>query len=66
MAEDHQLSVKVEPDLLRDGQFRWSLLRSGQVQDRSLVSYATMREAQADAAKVLGKRIASWEESRRH
>jgi hypothetical protein len=65
MADEHQLSVKVERDLLRAGQFRWSLLRSGQVQDRSLVSFATQRKAQANAAKVLAKWVASWEGLRR-
>jgi hypothetical protein len=63
MAEEHQFSVKVEPDLLRAGRFRWSLFRSGQVQDRSSVSYATKREAEVDAAKALAKRIASWQAS---
>ena len=60
MAEDHQITVVVEPDLLRSGRYRWTLLRSGQAQDRSEMSFATKREADADAEKALKRRIAAW------
>jgi hypothetical protein len=53
MVEDHQITVVVEPDLLRSGRYRWTLLRSGQAQDRSEMSFATKREADADAEKAL-------------
>ena len=60
MVEDHQITVVVEPDLLRSGRYRWTLLRSGQAQDRSEMSFATKREAEADAEKALKRRIAAW------
>jgi hypothetical protein len=60
MIEDHQITVVVEPDLLRSGRYRWTLLRSGQAQDRSEMSFATRREADADAEKALKRRIAAW------
>jgi hypothetical protein len=60
MNEDHQITVLVEPDLLRPGRYRWTLLHSGQAQDRSEMSFATKREADADAEKVLKRRIAAW------
>jgi hypothetical protein len=60
MIEDHQITVVVEPDLLRSGRYRWTLFRSGQAQDRSEMSFATKREADADAEKALKRRIAAW------
>ena len=60
MAEDHPFTITVEPDLLRDGRFRWTLRENEQPRNRSTVSYATKREALADAAKALDKQIADW------
>lgn len=60
MAELHQLTFRVEPDLLREGCFRWVILRAGQQQFRSEISYATRDEAQADAVEALNKRIVAW------
>jgi hypothetical protein len=61
MAEDHQITVIVEPDLLRSGRYRWTLLHSGQAQDRSEMSFATKRDA--DAEMALKRRIAAWKAS---
>jgi hypothetical protein len=58
MAENHPFTITVEPDLLRDGRFRWTLYENGQPRTRSPFSYATKREALADAAKALDKQIA--------
>ena len=60
MVENHPFTITVEPDLLRDGRFRWTLCENGQPRNRSPVSYATKREALADAAKALEKQIANW------
>jgi hypothetical protein len=60
MAEDHQITVVVERDLLRAGRYRWTVLHSGQPQNRSEMSFATRREAEADAAKALKKNISDW------
>jgi hypothetical protein len=61
MAENHQFTVRVEPDTSRPGRFRWALLKATQVYNRSEMSFATKREAIAEAAKVLDKRIAAWQ-----
>jgi hypothetical protein len=60
MAENHPFTITVESDLLRDGRFRWTLCENGQVRNRSAISYATKREALADATKALEKQIADW------
>ena len=60
MFYDHCFTIKVEPDLLRVGRFRWTLCEFGQVRDQSQVSFATKREAEAAATKVLDNRIERW------
>jgi hypothetical protein len=64
MVENHPFTIAVEADLLRDGRFRWTLCENGQVRNRSAISYAAKREALADAAKALDKRIADWRPAR--
>ena len=64
MAEDHQFTVRLEPDSFRKGRFHWALFKATQVYNRSQMSFATKREAAADAAKVLEKRIAAWHAQR--
>jgi hypothetical protein len=64
MAENHPFTIGVEPDLLRDGRFRWTLYENGQVRNRSAISHATKREALADATMALEKQIADWRSSR--
>jgi hypothetical protein len=60
MAEEHHFTIRVEPDLLREGHFRWTLFESGQPRERSEVSYATKGEAYGDAAKVLREYLTDW------
>ena len=64
MVENHPFTITVEPDLLREGRFRWTLCENEQPRNRSPVSYATKREALADAAKALKKQIADWRPAR--
>jgi hypothetical protein len=64
MAETHPFTIRVEPDLLRDGRFRWTLYENGQPRNQSIVSYATKRDADADATKALDKEIANWRPTR--
>jgi hypothetical protein len=59
MAEDHQLSIMIEPDPERPERCRWVLVRAGVVKARSLDTYATKWEAQAEAATTLAKQIAA-------
>jgi hypothetical protein len=61
MADDHQFSTRVEPDTSRPGRFRWALYKAKQAYNRSETSFATKREAAAEAAKVLDRRIAAWQ-----
>jgi hypothetical protein len=60
MTELHQLTFRIEPDLLREGCFRWVILRSGQPQLRSEISFAAKDEAEADAIRALNKRVVAW------
>jgi hypothetical protein len=64
MAGDHAFTITVEPDLLRDGRFRWTLSENGQPRNRSAISYVTKREALTDATKALDKQIANWRPAR--
>jgi hypothetical protein len=52
MAETHPFTIRVEPDLLRDGRFRWTLYENGQPRNQSIVSYGTKRDADAAIAHV--------------
>jgi hypothetical protein len=61
MTEDHKFTVRIEPDSSRPGRFRWALLKAKQPYNRSEMSFATKREAAAEAAKVLERRIAAWQ-----
>jgi len=61
MVEQPHFAIKVEPDLLREGHFRWTLFESGQPRERSEASYATKGEAYADATKALREYIAEWQ-----
>jgi len=60
MAENHPFTIRVEPDLSSGHRFRWTINENGQPRNRSPVSYATRREAVADATKALDKQIANW------
>jgi hypothetical protein len=60
MVEDHQLSIAIERDPERPERYRWALLRAGVARARSVETYATRREAEAEAAIVLTKQIAAW------
>ena len=60
MAEELHFTIRVEPDLLREGHFRWALCDSGQVRERSEASYSTKGDAYLDAAKVLREHLANW------
>jgi hypothetical protein len=61
MAEDHQFTIRIVPDTSRPGRFRWALLKAKQPYNHSEASFATKREAAAEAAKVLDRRIAAWQ-----
>jgi hypothetical protein len=64
MAEEHQFTVRIEPDSAQPGRYRWTLLKATQAYNRSEMSFATKREAASEAAKVLDRRIAAWQAAR--
>jgi hypothetical protein len=61
MPEIHEFKIKIEPDVDRAGRYRWNISEGGKVRDKSLYSYATKREAQADADKFVEKLNATWQ-----
>jgi len=61
MPEEHHFTIRVEPDLLREGHFRWTLYDSGQPRERSELPYATKGEAYADATKALREYLTEWQ-----
>jgi hypothetical protein len=61
MGDDHQFSIRLEPDRVRSGRYYWVLFKGKQAYNRSVLSFATKREAAAEGAKVLEKRIAAWQ-----
>jgi hypothetical protein len=60
MTDEHHFTIRVEPDLLREGHFRWALCESGQDRQRSEEPYTSKGEAYAAAAKVLREYLANW------
>jgi hypothetical protein len=60
MAQSHDFTTAVEPDFDRPGRFRWSVSEDRKVRDKSLFSFATRREAQADADKFVEKLNVTW------
>jgi hypothetical protein len=55
MAEPRVFAIKIEPDVDRPGRFRWIVSEGMKIGDKSLYSFATRREAQADADGFVGK-----------
>lgn len=49
---------------MRAGRYYWALFKGDQAYNRSQLSFASKREALADGAIVLEKRIAAWEAAR--
>lgn len=60
MAEPHPYTFKIEPDPMRELRYRWSVCEGELVHRRSAHSYATRREAEADAVKAVQRQAESW------
>jgi hypothetical protein len=61
VAEDHPFTVNIELHVAqRVRRYQWSICESGKPRDRSTKSFATMREAPADADEVMEKLIRAW------
>jgi hypothetical protein len=52
MEELHRFMCRVRPDLLSERRFRWAVCEGEQIHLRSLCSYATHREAEAEGNKA--------------
>jgi hypothetical protein len=61
MTDVADLTIKVEPDPVRLWRYRWAVLEAGKQRDRSVYTFATRREAQADADKFLQKLKTTWQ-----
>ena len=65
MSATHPYSFKIEPDPMRELRYRWSVCEGDQIHRRSPHSYATRREAEAEATKAVLRQAESWKNSRR-
>jgi hypothetical protein len=61
MTDAARLTIKVEPDPARLWRYRWAILEAGRQRDRSVYTFATKREAQADADSFLQKLKTTWQ-----
>jgi hypothetical protein len=61
MAEPSPYTIFVESDPDRVTRFRWSIHEAGKERDKSMYSFATRRQAQADAEKFVEKLIITWQ-----
>jgi hypothetical protein len=60
--EVQAFTIKIEPDFEQEGRYRWNIFEGGKVRDMSLYSFATKREAQADAVKFVEKLNDTWKQ----
>jgi hypothetical protein len=65
MAADHPFTIKIEPALLGVGRSCWTLYELGYTRERSSATYATKREANADASKIMQRRVVAWRVAKR-
>jgi len=60
MTQDPPFVVKIERDEHHQGRFRWRVFQGGTMRDASVYSFATKRQARADADKFVQKLAATW------
>jgi hypothetical protein len=62
MPEDHPFTIEIELHIEeRVRRYRWGIYEGGEPRDRSRESFSTMREARADADKVMQRLITTWQ-----
>ncbi len=64
MAPVSPFVVKIERDADHQGRFRWFIFQDGAMRDASVYSFATKRQAQADADKFVQKLNETWRDLR--
>jgi len=60
MLKTHPFTFGIEPDLLRELRYRWTVCEGSQIHVRSPHSYATKPEAEREAAKAVVRREKHW------
>lgn len=60
MEKAEQFTVRIEPDPLIEGRFRWTVCEGNQIHLRSPHSYATRREAEQEADNARKKFAGTW------
>jgi hypothetical protein len=60
MTEPHAFTTAVVPNFDQRGRWRWSVFEDGKIRDKSLWSFSSRREAQADADQFVAKLDATW------
>jgi hypothetical protein len=60
MTENHPFTIRIEPHIEGSSRYRWSVYEKAKLRDQSLTSHATIRQAHADANKVLQRLIKNW------
>ena len=60
MADNHVFTINVARDVERPDRYRWSVSENMRLRDKSLHSFATKREAQADADKFVQRLNSIW------
>jgi hypothetical protein len=60
MTEPHTFTTTVVPDIGRPGRWRWTVFEYQKTRDKSLWSFSSRSEAQADADQFVAKLDATW------
>ncbi|SEE86316.1 hypothetical protein SAMN05444161_7511 [Rhizobiales bacterium GAS191] len=60
MAEDHPFTIAVERHVDLLSRFRWIIYENGTLCETSSGSFATKREALADAQRVMQRLVTRW------
>ena len=61
MEEPSPFTIHIVSDPDRFGRYRWRIIEQGKARDASMYSFATKREAQADAEKFVEKLLITWQ-----
>jgi hypothetical protein len=56
----HPFAIKIDPVRSSERRFSWTVYENGALRSQSPVSYATRREAEANATKAMQKLIENW------
>jgi hypothetical protein len=63
MDEPSRYTIQVTPDPDRFNRYRWHIYEGGKLRDTSVLNFATLREAYADAERFVDLLIITWQKS---